>query len=504
MKRLPAGPQGSTALLRPIPLGSRLTLIALTLHAGCGNPMVMSAGGAGATDGSAVAAPGGPVGPGERTCAENVTRAVQIPVDLLLLVDSSHSINEAAAGGGSKWSLVVEAFRLFLRDPRSAGLGIGLQFFPARTAVIPCSVDTECPPRTACQDHALLRPPPVMRPPGAPVPPVPPPPNPAVLYGPPLSFCVGAAVPADALVPCTPAQPTCPAGATCALGRFCALSRRDCAVEGQPCPGGVAGDICQAVSTGKICSRLESCDPGDYAQPPIPIAELPGNETVLNSALAGKVDRGTTAMGPALEGALGYLRRWQLDHPQRKAALVLITDGEPTSCSPISIPGLAGEISAARMGTPSIPTYAIGVFSGSGLAGGRRNVEAFASAGGTDMPFVIEATGDLATRLQTALAQIRGAALPCEFLIPPGTGGRVDYGKVNLTFQGTGTPEETVPYVERADRCDPVRGGWYYDVHPMTGVPGRVVACEASCRQFKGDSAGMVSLTFGCATRTIK
>jgi hypothetical protein len=76
--------------------------------------------------------------------------------------------------------------------------------------------------------------------------------------------------------------------------------------------------------------------------------------------------------------------------------------------------------------------------------------------------------------------------------------------KVNLHVSAQGG-ERDVPYVGGADRCDPTRGGWYYDVDPATGgKPTRVIACEATCRGFKTEAASQVSLTFGCATAVIK
>jgi hypothetical protein len=130
----------------------------------------------------------------------------------------------------------------------------------------------------------------------------------------------------------------------------------------------------------------------------------------------------------------------------------------------------------------------------------RPDLQALAAAGGTGMPLIWQDNPDLTTRLHEALAEIRGSSLPCELAIPPATGGKIDYEKVNVKWKGTTAPEQTIPYVERADRCEPTRGGWYYDVPPMAGTPSRVIACEASCRQLKADG-GTISLAFACATR---
>jgi CO/xanthine dehydrogenase Mo-binding subunit len=248
-----------------------------------------------------------------------------------------------------------------------------------------------------------------------------------------------------------------------------------------------------------------NCQEADYERLIVAIADLPENELRLTAVLDAQLPSGGTPTGTAVKGVMAHLRKRLLAHPERKVALVLATDGLPGGCPGSDVSSIAGDLAAARMGNPSIPTYAIGVFDPRELAQGRPALEAFATAGGTGMPFVIEAASDLAARLQDALVQIRGSVLPCEFVIPPPADGtRIDYGKVNLKWKGTSTPEEIVPFVERAERCDPTRGGWYYDVPPAAGTPGRVIACEATCRQLNGDHNGTVSLTFGCSTRVIE
>jgi hypothetical protein len=129
-------------------------------------------------------------------------------------------------------------------------------------------------------------------------------------------------------------------------------------------------------------------------------------------------------------------------------------------------------------------------------------MQRLATAGGTGQPFILMTSSDLGQRFQEALNQIRGTALACEFTIPPGTGA-IDFGKVNVHWKGA-SAEEDLLYVGSADRCDPARGGWYFDVDPATGgTPRRVLVCEASCNRFKSDAAAKVELRFGCKTRAI-
>ena len=55
-----------------------------------------------------------------------------------ILVDSSLSM-DLPAGNQSKWDRAIRALNTFIADPKSAGLGVGLTFFPNRT---PTNVNT--------------------------------------------------------------------------------------------------------------------------------------------------------------------------------------------------------------------------------------------------------------------------------------------------------------------------------------------------------------------------
>jgi hypothetical protein len=132
-------------------------------------------------------------------------------------------------------------------------------------------------------------------------------------------------------------------------------------------------------------------------------------------------------------------------------------------------------------------------------------LDRLAAAGGTGKAFVVMTGSDLNQKLQDAFNQIRGAALVCEFKIPAPDGGAIDFQKVNVRYTagaGTGAPEDLF-YVGKAERCDPVRGGWYYDVDSGGGVPSIIKTCDASCRHFQADASGRVDLVFGCATQVI-
>jgi hypothetical protein len=212
-------------------------------------------------------------------------------------------------------------------------------------------------------------------------------------------------------------------------------------------------------------------------------------------------------MGPAVEGALGHLGEHLAARPGRSGALVLATDGLPLGCGPADdIGSIGARLSAAAAARPAVPTYVIGVLPTGqpDTADARAGLAQLARAGGTGMPFLVSPAADLTQAFLAALDQIRGRALPCEFTIPRDRVAQLDFGKVNLRFLGS-AGQEDVPYVGRPERCDPTRGGWYYDVEPAAGVsPSRVITCDATCRKLKADPRGRIDLRFGCKTVVIE
>lgn len=400
------------------------------------NPTGSNAPGAGGNGGSGFTLPppggsGAPqppaVAPGE-TCAAEAHAAERAAVDLLFLVDVSTSMAKPVAGGTqSKWEMAQAALAAFIGDPGSAGLNVGLQFFPAIAQ---------------CFD----------------------------------GVCVGPLNPPGPTPPCP-----CPAGLTC-MPTDPAMPRA--------CPG-----------------NPPSCEVADYRKLAVPFGVLPAVAPALMTAVGGKDPRAATTSGtptgPAVIGAIEQMAAHIAASPGHRGALVIVTDGEPTSCTPLLPEEIAAPVLAARQAAPSIATFMIGVFTPEDLArNARAVVDRLATAGGTDA-FVIMPADDLTRRLQDAFNRIRTLTIACAFQIPTPRSGTVDYGKVNVHVRSRATDED-LPYVQSATRCHPTRGGWYYDADPTTGaIPRQVVICEASCKALEGDTAAQVDLRFGCRTRVV-
>src|SRR5262249_5027486 len=153
-----------------------------------------------------------------------------------------------------------------------------------------------------------------------------------------------------------------------------------------------------------------------------------------------------TPTGPALAGALQAAQA-QAAAASHKVAVVFVTDGFPTECTPLDIPGIGALASAAATGTPAIPTFVIGVFRPHEMAGASANLNALAQAGGTGSAVVINTSQNVTQALQTAFNQIRTTAVSCEYKIPAPTAGAIDFGKVNVQVTGAGGAVTTIGYV---------------------------------------------------------
>jgi hypothetical protein len=112
------------------------------------------------------------------------------------------------------------------------------------------------------------------------------------------------------------------------------------------------------------------------------------------------------------------------------------------------------------------------------------------NAGSSMDPF-----GELLQKLAEAV--IGGAAVSCEYDIPPAPAGQTfDRDKVNVTYAGSSSTSTTYPRVDSADRCGEL-AAWHYDALDM---PSRVLLCPRACEAVQADSAAVVNVGFGCET----
>jgi Mg-chelatase subunit ChlD len=257
------------------------------------------------------------------------------------------------------------------------------------------------------------------------------------------------------------------------------------------CMAGQAGCLCIPIVNICFSNVGGSCTVADYALPAVPLALPPAVTAVISNINAHQLAGGTPTR-PAVEGALQYLNQWAAQHPDRKAVLVLATDGDPTGCDPNTPQGIAALAAAALSGPHAIKTFVIGV--GNSLV----SLDLVAQAGGTGKAFLVDTGGDVAKSFSDALDQIRGVATTCDFSIPAqgAAGMTIDPSKVNVRYTATGASASTL--VTQTFMSDPKNctsaGGWYYD---NPSAPTLIKLCDASCQSLSG---GSIQVEFGCDT----
>ncbi len=391
-------------------------------------------------------------------CATDTQRASPLPLDVHLMLDTSGSMSWTTASGQTKWIQVRDALVQFASDPRSAGLRLAVSYFPIAKVGIPdaCTSSAQCKGYGPCA----------------------------------LKVCWGSPV-----LPACDVESDCPAGSTCKPLGVCTVSGDSCVDACAPGAG-----TCAPVSV-SYCDHRDSCDAADYATPAVPLAALPGGASAVLESLTTRVPEGSTPTAPALAGVLNAAHASALEHPDNAVVTVLATDGVPTVCATQDIPGIAAIAAQGVKGSPSVRTFAIGVFTPDEAAAGAEALDAIAAAGGTEKSFIMTTSQSVADKFVASLNAIRLAAVSCEMKLPVPATGTTDFTKVNVRYVPGAGAKRTIAYVTTAAACDAGAGGWYYDADPATGAsPTKIGLCPASCTQLKGDPAGQLDIVLGCTT----
>ena len=232
------------------------------------------------------------------------------------------------------------------------------------------------------------------------------------------------------------------------------------------------------------------------------VALTSASDAAFTQAIDGTQPSGGTPTLPALRGAVAYARQIATDRPGDKTAVVLVSDGEPgfwdatqgafvPGCQDNDVAHAAAAAQAAFEGSPSVPTYVIGV--GAKLEA----LNAIASAGGTKGAVMVDTTDPTKTKadIVAALASIRRSEVSCDFSIPPAPAGQeLDPYSVNVVLTQADGTEKVLGY-SKACATD---AGWRYD---DAAAPKRILLCSAACSDARSAATGKVSIAFGCKTR---
>jgi hypothetical protein len=241
----------------------------------------------------------------------------------------------------------------------------------------------------------------------------------------------------------------------------------------------------------------DSCASGDYETPAVAIAPLPGVATAITASLAAHQPNGNTPTVTALQGAIDQARAFAIANPGHSVVAVLATDGIPDECGSTTAMGDAGsevaQVAASGLqGSPSIKTFAIGIFTPDAVTNGTAFLNQVATSGGTDQSFVVSSAPDMEQQLTKAFNAIRTTALPCRYSVPAGDGGPLDFNRVNIEYTSGAGATSRLPYVRDGSQCG-ASGGWYYDVDPSQGAPpSTILVCPSTCTALSTDSNGEV------------
>ncbi|WP_394829741.1 VWA domain-containing protein [Pendulispora albinea] len=401
---------------------------------------------------------------GFNACAADSQRGKPVPLSMAMMLDSSGSMWLRTQSGEFKWEVLKKALGSFINDPKSSGIGIGLQYFPRFQNNMPnrCTESAQCGSAGPC-----------------------------------------------VLKACNDARGDhCTADTDCAQGATCSITLGQCHEEGEfkcrtdaDCKTSY-GDYgtCDPMIASYCAGGQDSCNIPDYSQPEIAFAELPGAAGAVTDSLATHFPNGYTPTSAALKGLENMAQAQMQAHPEHKVVGVFVTDGLPTKCDQ-SMPNIAS-IAAGAL-EAGIKTYVIGVFAQSEEPQAKPNLDLIANAGGTGTAFIVNTDQNASLELLKALSAIRGNALPCEFALPLPSTGVPDYGKVNVQFTGGGGDQRLFPYVANEAACD-AAGGWHYDVDPAGGTPAKVQLCPTSCDSIKADAAGTIDILQGCKDAVVK
>jgi hypothetical protein len=214
--------------------------------------------------------------------------------------------------------------------------------------------------------------------------------------------------------------------------------------------------------------------------------------TAVNGATPaprGSNNSGGTPTFAALSGAEMWATAYQAAHTGERTVVVFVTDGQPNGCNENAnqIAALAGAAKTSH----NVLTYAIGISDevDEGI------LDPIAVAGGTTEAIMI-ADGNAQTALLTALQNIRGQVMGCNFTMPEARDPSrpININKVNVNYASGGGAPTTLGGVASATDCGP-GGGWYYD-NPTT--PTQITLCPATCSVVQADSSAEISIVLGC------
>jgi hypothetical protein len=235
------------------------------------------------------------------------------------------------------------------------------------------------------------------------------------------------------------------------------------------------------------------CNASDYSTPTVPVAALPGVAQTIKTTYPVPING--KAITPALHGAFAYMFALARSQPDRDVALALVSDTIADPLCGSTQTNAAQAVASGLAGTPSIPTYVIGLGAGPTLLDPVNLIDptpldALAVAGGTQQVRRIEVNLTTNTELTVALNEVVVTASPCAYEVPAD----IDPDRAAIDWEPVGQSTATRwPHVASAADCGAGRG-----VFVRPGSRGFIDLCPASCSELRSGPDGHASIRTEC------
>lgn len=243
----------------------------------------------------------------------------------------------------------------------------------------------------------------------------------------------------------------------------------------------------------------DSCS--GYNTPAVNLVNLTAQASQVITAMNNRNPSGGTPTRPALEGLASFTAANET--AGRVMIGILVTDGDPTRCSPYDDTTLSNVVQN-HFNSTGIHTFIVG------MTGATFNrLEAWADYPGS---ITHDDTNDACgtcnnctcshynvgngdpTIFIAALQQIQNAVLGCTFNIPSPSQGVLDPDTVSVEYLPNGQPPaQDLPRVNNAGAC--TGDGWYYDDNVNPTV---INLCPTTCTTVQGDPNAEINIRIAC------
>ena len=240
-----------------------------------------------------------------------------------------------------------------------------------------------------------------------------------------------------------------------------------------------------------------------YDTPAVNLVDLTAQAGQLTTSMNAQNPSGNTPTSSALNGLATFTAANQTQN--RVIIGVLITDGDPTRCSPTDDAGLSAIIQN-HFDATGIHTFVVGMngatfsrlenwadYNGALSHDDTNNACGTCNGGACSCHHYNVGNGDPAVFI-AALQQIQNAVLGCTYAIPQPSMGVLDPNAVTVDYLPGGMPPaQTLPRVNDVNAC--AGPGWYFDDNMN---PTQILLCPDSCTTVQADPNAQVEFSIDC------